>query len=77
MHTDWHETRNSRARWDIILGVLFVMSFLGVTLTLLAMSDVSAAPDGSGRAVTPTLDHGILHEAYDTNRLAEAALEAQ
>ena len=76
MHTDWHKARNSRTRWDIILGVLFVMSFLGVTLAL-AVSDVGAATDGSGHAVTLTLDHGIPHDANDTNRLAEAALEAQ
>ncbi len=76
MRSDWHETRHWRAKWDIILGVLFVMSFLGVTLAL-AMSDASAAPDGSDSALTTTLDHGILNDASETNRLADAGPEKQ
>jgi len=59
MHADRHDFRNSRARWDIILGVLFVMSFLGVTLAL-AISNVIAAPDGSDRAPTTTSSDGFL-----------------
>lgn len=59
MHPDRHDNRHSRARWDIILGVLFVMSFLGVTLAL-AISDVSAAPDGSELTLTITSDHDYL-----------------
>ena len=43
MRTDRHNNRNSTARWEIILGVLFVISFLGVTLAL-TISDAIAAP---------------------------------
>ena len=43
MRTERHNTRNSTARWEIILGVLFVVSFLGVTLAL-TISDAIAAP---------------------------------
>lgn len=59
MHTDRHDSRHSRARWDIILGVLFVMSFLGVTLAL-AMSDVIAGPEDNEITLTKTSDHGFL-----------------
>jgi hypothetical protein len=41
MRTDRHNNRNSNARWEIILGVLFVISFLGVTLAL-TLSDAIA-----------------------------------
>ena len=53
MHTDRHHAHHSSPRWDIILGVLFVMSFLGVTLAL-TMSDAIAAPDGTEHAITTT-----------------------
>lgn len=43
MRTDRHSNRNSTARWEIVLGVLFVMSFLGVTFAL-TISDAIAAP---------------------------------
>ena len=43
MRTDRHSNRNSTARWEIILGVLFVVSFLGVTLAL-TIGDAIAAP---------------------------------
>jgi len=41
MRTDRHNNRNSTARWEIILGVLFIISFLGVTLAL-TLSDAIA-----------------------------------
>jgi hypothetical protein len=43
MRTGRHNARNSNTRWEIILGVLFVVSFLGVTLAL-TLSDAIAAP---------------------------------
>ena len=59
MHTDRHNDRHSHARWDIILGVLFVMSFLGVSLALV-ISDAVAATDGGDRIAATTTDHGFL-----------------
>ncbi|MGB5535740.1 MAG: hypothetical protein WBN08_07545 [Thiogranum sp.] len=50
MRTDRHNNRNSTARWEIILGVLFVVSFLGVTLAL-TISDAVAAPGSSEHEV--------------------------
>jgi hypothetical protein len=41
MRTDQHNNRKSNTRWEIILGVLFVISFLGVTLAL-TLSDAFA-----------------------------------
>ena len=55
MRTDRHNTR----KWEIILGVLFVVSFLGVTLAL-TIRDAVAAPDGSAFAVTATPAHALL-----------------
>ena len=43
MRADRHNAPNSTARWEIILGILFVVSFLGVTLAL-TISDAIAAP---------------------------------
>ena len=55
MRTDRHNTR----KWEIILGVLFVISFLGVTLAL-TIRDAVAAPDGSDFAITATPAHELL-----------------
>jgi len=41
MRIDRHNARNSSTRWEVILGVLFVISFLGVTLAL-TLSDAIA-----------------------------------
>jgi hypothetical protein len=43
MRTDRHTARNSITRWEIILGVLFVLALLGVTLAL-TIGDAIAAP---------------------------------
>ena len=59
MRTERHNTRNSTARWEIILGVLFVVSFLGVTLAL-TVRDAVAAPDWSDFAITATPAHELL-----------------
>jgi hypothetical protein len=55
MRTDRHNTR----KWEIILGVLFVVSFLGVTLAL-TVRDAVAAPDWSDFAITATPAHELL-----------------
>ena len=55
MLTDRHNTR----KWEIILGVLFVVSFLGVTLVL-TVSDAIAAPDAGDFAITTTSDQTFL-----------------
>jgi hypothetical protein len=47
MRTGRHNARNSNTRWEIILGVLFVVSFLGVTLAL-TLGDAIAAPSNHG-----------------------------
>ena len=46
MRTGKRIERNSTPRWEIILGVLFVVSFLGVTLAL-ALGDAIATPNAT------------------------------
>ena len=55
MRTDRHNTR----KWEIILGVLFVVSFLSVTLAL-TIRDAVAAPDGNDFVLTTTPVHDFL-----------------
>ena len=55
MRTERHNTR----KWEIILGVLFVISFLGVTLAL-TIRDAVAAPDGCDFAITTPPVHQLL-----------------
>jgi hypothetical protein len=45
MRTNWPKDRNSNTRWEIILGVLFVVSFLGVTLALTLSDAIAASPN--------------------------------
>ena len=42
MRTNKRPSHHSSTRWEIILGILFVFSFLGVTLALTLGSAVSA-----------------------------------
>ena len=55
MLTDRHNTR----KWEIFLGVVFVISFLGVTLVL-TIREAIAAPDTGNFAITTTSDHNFL-----------------
>jgi len=55
MLTDRHNSR----KWEIFLGVVFVVSVLGVTLVL-TIKDAIAAPDTSDFAITTTSDQTFL-----------------
>ena len=49
MLTDRHNTR----KWEIFLGVVFVISFLGVTLVL-TIREAIATPDAGSFSITTT-----------------------
>jgi len=55
MQTDRHKTR----KWEIFLGLLFVISFLGVTFAL-TVRDAIATPDSSNFTITTTPDQNFL-----------------
>ena len=62
MRTGRHNARNSNTRWEIILGVLFVVSFLGVTLAL-TIGDAIAAPHGSDRSIaTASVSEALMRD---------------
>ena len=52
MRTDKRGARHVSLNWEIVLGVLFVVSFLGVTLALIFSDSIAAAPDAAHVAVS-------------------------
>jgi hypothetical protein len=55
MPTEKSHSRHPSRRWEIVLGILFVFSFLGVTFALTIGSSMVASME-TGEAVTTTVD---------------------